>query len=789
MHKTHASIPTPPSMSDGHNNLGLVYAMKGLYNLAIEHHQKALDIILKAHETSPNHPSIAAGYNKLGLVYANKGLYDLAIEHYQKSLEIKLKAYASSPNHPDIAASYNNLGLVYADKGSYDLAVEYYKKALKIKFKAYTKEPNHPSIADSYNNLGNAYESKGEYDLAIEYHQKALKIFLKAYADTPNHPAIADSYNNLGNAYHALGLYDLAFEHHQEALNIRLEAYKTIPNHPSIAKSYGNLGNTCRACGLYDLAIEHCQKALEIRLKAYEDTPNHPDIADSRNNLGLVYFAKGLYDKAIGECSEALKIRLEAYEKINPNHPRIADSHNNLGLVYANKGLYDLAIKQYERALDIRLEAYKSSPNHPRIADSYNDLALVYIQKEEYDKALKYALESSNNTLIDIIYLQLGNNSFLSQDLENAQKYYEQIDSKLSTNLQECLSIIQFKYIDVIYEANLLSAAINCQKVLIKIDPELKYGNHYHNLACFSACQGNVEEANQAFIEGLNHKNAKTTAGLYVEYAQFLLLNKDNDILNINNDTITNYLYRAINCDNIVGLGYGKIEQNSVCDILQNLIKEKNSTIIIHPKILAYYLLITNPEYIKEDDDVETLLKSLDELCHTFYDSISLKILANAYSFSGYEVLSEKYSEYAKIMDKLEAIIANTALLESNREILKSDIVQELANNYYKLAYESLAKGFVGNSIKLFTKLFHIYEKKIIDNPESLQEIVNSIFTLSYIQNNIQQYIDLKVQYNAELDLRILKLLNLDTEQIQNCEKQLLSIDCSISGNLEETIE
>lgn len=166
-------------------------------------------------------------------------------------------------------------------------------------------------------------------------------------------------------------------------------------------------------------------------------------------------------------------------------------------------------------------------------------------------------------------------------------------------------------------------AAINCQKVLVKIDPGLKYGNHYHSLACFYTCAGNIKEANDAFITALTHPNAEITGGLHTEYAQFLILNKDGGNLIVDSSEISKHLYAAINSNNLGGLQHGKIEQTTVCSILQDLIKQKNATVKVDPKVLAYYLLLTHPQYVLENDKVNDLVQGFTKACSNSQEETS----------------------------------------------------------------------------------------------------------------------------------------------------------------------
>ena len=95
-------------------------------------------------------------HNNLGVWYKNKGLYNEAIEEFKQVLILK----------PDFAEVHCNLGAVYNNKGWYDRAIDELKEALRLK----------PHIAEAMNNMGNAYKGKGWYDKAIEAYKETLSI-------------------------------------------------------------------------------------------------------------------------------------------------------------------------------------------------------------------------------------------------------------------------------------------------------------------------------------------------------------------------------------------------------------------------------------------------------------------------------------------------------------------------------------------------------------------------------------------------------------------------------------
>ena len=60
---------------------------------------------------APSWEQLSHLHNELGTALDNAGLYDKALEHHQKALAIRLKQLG--PEHPDVAGSYNNIGLAH----------------------------------------------------------------------------------------------------------------------------------------------------------------------------------------------------------------------------------------------------------------------------------------------------------------------------------------------------------------------------------------------------------------------------------------------------------------------------------------------------------------------------------------------------------------------------------------------------------------------------------------------------------------------------------------------------
>ena len=188
---------------------------------AMDHHQKALYILLKIHGDSP-HPDIAASYNNIGDIYRSKGDYSSAMNYYQKSVTMQLKIHGDYA-HIDIAASYNNVGTVYKSQGDYSSAMDYHQKALYIQLKMHGDSP-HPDIATSYINIGNVYRSKGDYSSAMDYYQKAFE-------GTYNSPLAADLSKNM-TALHGR-MEELIIGMVSFSSSLRTQAHMSVKFHSS----------------------------------------------------------------------------------------------------------------------------------------------------------------------------------------------------------------------------------------------------------------------------------------------------------------------------------------------------------------------------------------------------------------------------------------------------------------------------------------------------------------------------------------------------------------------------
>jgi len=197
-----------------HNNLGLVYDRRGMYDKAFKEYEKAVAI----------YPAFAEAHNNLGVAHTRKGMFDKAIEECEKAIAI----------NPSFAEAQTSLGNVYLKKGMVDDAIAEYKKALTIK----------PDYAKAHCNLGAAYVSKKMYERAIISFTKAITL----------KPDYEEAYYNLGAAYANKGMIDEAIAHFKQAVGIK----------PGYMKAHYGLGMAFYSRGDFKSAIVHLDRAGEL---------------------------------------------------------------------------------------------------------------------------------------------------------------------------------------------------------------------------------------------------------------------------------------------------------------------------------------------------------------------------------------------------------------------------------------------------------------------------------------------------------------------------------------------
>ncbi len=260
-----------PNYANAHNGLGLAALGQGKLREALDHYNRAIEIV-------PNHR--IATYNK-GIVFEKMSAIDSAIVAYRASFR---------QNH---AAPYVNLGSIYRNQGKIDSAIAVYGKAAAAVIPA----------PEAYYNLGAIHLERREFPEAGEAYLRFLNLWPdKDSVRAAAKEGLSQAYSGYGVQLEMRGAADSAAVSYRRALEID-------PQEPI---NWFNLGNVLRRQSRLEEAVSAYERALEL-------DPQH---LDSHNNQGMSY-------RDLGEDRKALEI----YRQAKTFAPVNATLNFNLGQV------------------------------------------------------------------------------------------------------------------------------------------------------------------------------------------------------------------------------------------------------------------------------------------------------------------------------------------------------------------------------------------------------------------------------------------------------------------------
>jgi tetratricopeptide (TPR) repeat protein len=149
-----------PNDEKAHNNAALVYYRQQDYPNAETHYQLALSL---SAEEKPYHADV---HNNLGAIYAKKGMQQEALNAYNNAIRI---TKALNLGYTD--AFYNRANLFY-DLKRYDEAIADYTETVTSLERARDAAHN---VSDAYYNRGLSYYQQGQYDEALADYERALE--------------------------------------------------------------------------------------------------------------------------------------------------------------------------------------------------------------------------------------------------------------------------------------------------------------------------------------------------------------------------------------------------------------------------------------------------------------------------------------------------------------------------------------------------------------------------------------------------------------------------------------
>jgi tetratricopeptide (TPR) repeat protein len=204
-------------------------------------------------------------YIPLGIIYAGKGEFDVALKAFQRAIEID----------PQNEQAYIQIGWLYQNQGKFDKAEVYFKDAIALK----------PDYWRCYSYLGLLYYYKGEYNEAISQIKLGLQLApanqillnalagnywqLQRLADAIQtfeqilqiNPDNARVMSNLGTTCFYKGNFDKAIYYYKQALEVNPEDYIV---QGWLADAYYWSKDKNRANETYKIAIKLAKKNSEF---------------------------------------------------------------------------------------------------------------------------------------------------------------------------------------------------------------------------------------------------------------------------------------------------------------------------------------------------------------------------------------------------------------------------------------------------------------------------------------------------------------------------------------------
>lgn len=257
--------------SEARNILGLGASYHGLNRMS-EAYRVTHDALIAAEE-SGDLKIVADATNWLGIICKDQGDFSLAVEHHERALDLSRKL----GNDYDQASSLNSLGLAYYHMENYQKAMVCFDEALELQ-----REKNDSwGLPDTLNSIGMTLKKMGKPEEALDNYIEALEARKRAggMAQTAN------ILNNMGNLYLSMGKIDKSINCHKDALAIREE----ISSRSGMASSLLNLGEAWKKAGKLHKSASSLEKCLSYQQNNKPDETMMDTIemlAEVRNRLG-----------------------------------------------------------------------------------------------------------------------------------------------------------------------------------------------------------------------------------------------------------------------------------------------------------------------------------------------------------------------------------------------------------------------------------------------------------------------------------------------------------------------
>ncbi|MBN1820139.1 MAG: tetratricopeptide repeat protein [Prolixibacteraceae bacterium] len=363
----------------------------------------------------------------------NQLAWDLAASDKKESIKYGFLAYEKIKSINDsllISDIYDAAAIGFRFDGQYQLAEKLYKLAIGIG----ERYKNLNRISWSNYNLATLYFEMGRTEDAILFTEEAIRYFKK----DKNTTKILDSYRMLidnKQVEYAEPLADALIEN----LDYVSDEGEKMFIYLDLTNLYNKLEDKNKAMHYVQLAMDVADKNKNVKgiIKAYLQIADYFSNTQCNYEMALVYLEK------------ALEYNLEAniysfgdlYLQIGDNHMLLG--HDSLALGYFQKAL------EYGQIKDHR---------HSR-ASAYMKLGEINYQQHHFDKALDFYLkcyETGCDVCPQITFhdalINIGNVYLFSDDLTNAEKYFQMGLELADTSLASRPMVKSYQSFSDLYE-------------------------------------------------------------------------------------------------------------------------------------------------------------------------------------------------------------------------------------------------------------------------------------------------------------------------------------------------
>jgi tetratricopeptide (TPR) repeat protein len=234
---------------------------------------------------------VAMANLKIGMLYAEKGDYDLALHHAVQSLN----GFRKIEDKSGIFSSYNQLAGIYHYKDENEKAKDYNEKCLKMAEKQ--KDDYKGAVAMA--NLGILLQTK-DINKSLDYHTKCLKIYENENFDRNIAglcAIIADDYAKMGN-------YEKSYEFIKRALELRKERNAIY----EIAKTKLIMAGIYYDDPKKPVSVDSIIDCLKEALEIYEKIGDVRGAAQVLTKIGDIYRKEKDFKSAVAHYQRATTI-------------------------------------------------------------------------------------------------------------------------------------------------------------------------------------------------------------------------------------------------------------------------------------------------------------------------------------------------------------------------------------------------------------------------------------------------------------------------------------------------